>query len=106
MDNYYTQRDLALHSIPYLLRAIIGYFAHRGIKATLNGQGTGRYTATEVRVFRDGIWASFEELLQQRRNDMGKQDGKEPFWVMGGKEPTEEDACLYGFIVGGMVSPA
>lgn len=108
LDNYYVQRDYALWSMPFPLRVVIGLLVHRKISGMLQTQGTGRYSADEVRGFRVEVWEAFDDLLGESIQKVAarkKTDGaKEPFWCLGGEGPTEADTCLYGFIVSAMVS--
>ena len=108
LDNYYVQRDYALWSIPFPLRVVIGLLVHRKISGMLQTQGTGRYSADEIRGFRGEVWEAVDDLLGesiQKAAARKKTSGaKEPFWCLGGEGPTEADTCLYGFIVSAMVS--
>lgn len=105
LENYYVQRDKALWSIPYPVRVIVGWLVHRKMNQMLQVQGTGRYTADEIRLFRREIWEAVNELLESSLRKLGGQvhDG-EPFWCLGGTGPTEADTVLYGFIVSVLVS--
>ena len=100
VDNYYVQRDKVLSSQPLPLRVAIGYLIYRKISATLHGQGTGRYSRDEVRAFREEVWQALSDLLEESSRQSGAQRGsREPFWVLGGAQPTEADTSLFGFIV-------
>ncbi|OKL61399.1 hypothetical protein UA08_03845 [Talaromyces atroroseus] len=103
-DNYYTMRDGIMASIPYPLRVVIGYIAWRQCNATLHGQGTGRFSADEINSFREKIWSSFDNLLADARHKTAS--GQKLFWALGGKEPSEADTALFGFIVAGLVCDA
>jgi hypothetical protein len=46
--NYYTMRDHILATLPWPMRVLMGNLIYRGAIKTLNGQGTGRYTAEEI----------------------------------------------------------
>lgn len=102
--NYYAMRDHILQALPYPVRVVVGLIVHRGAKATLHGQGTGRYGADEIAAFRREIWESINELLLEARRNSG--EGKDPFWVFGGGQPSEADAALFGFIVSVLISTA
>ncbi|KAK8018963.1 hypothetical protein PG991_008153 [Apiospora marii] len=67
-QNYYTMRDHIFGAMPYPLRVVIGLLAHRGMVATLHGQGTGRYTAEEIAAFRLEIWEAVDALLTASRD--------------------------------------
>lgn len=70
----------------------------------LQSQGTGRYTADEIRLFRREIWDSVNELLESSLRQAGQNvHWDEPFWCLGGAGPTEADMVLYGFIVSVLV---
>ncbi|KAK8131780.1 glutathione S-transferase [Apiospora sp. TS-2023a] len=123
-QNYYTMRDHIFAAMPYPLRVVIGLLAHRGMVATLHGQGTGRYTADEIASFRLEIWKSINALLTASRDKAraralagGSKPGmvwegeaggkeKEPFWVLGGEGPTEADATVFGFVVSVLICTA
>ncbi|KAF7879832.1 uncharacterized protein EAF02_008002 [Botrytis sinoallii] len=89
MGNYYVQRDKVLGSIPYPMRVLIGFLAYRQIKATLYGQGTRRFTS--------------EDLGRKPISDAAPAK-KDPFWCLGGDQPTQADASLFGFIISILVS--
>lgn len=101
--NYYAMRDHILQALPYPVRVVVGLIVHRGAKATLHGQGTGRYGADEIAAFRREIWESVSELLLEARRTSASSD---PFWVFGGGQPSEADAALFGFIVSVLISTA
>ncbi|KAJ9629796.1 hypothetical protein H2203_002177 [Taxawa tesnikishii (nom. ined.)] len=105
LDNYYVQRDKALASVPFPMRILIGQSVHRKVKRTLYGQGAGRYTDAEIDAFRTEIWSSLNDMLSGVRayaqsstvNQEGNSEvamGREPFWCLGGEEPTEADVTL------------
>ncbi|KAK5227373.1 hypothetical protein LTR72_003363 [Exophiala xenobiotica] len=101
LENFYVQRDKALWSIPYPMRIVIGYFVHRRIAHTLQGQGTGRFNDEELRALKTEIWEYVDNILAQR---LQRVSVSEPAWILGGKDPTEADATLFGFIVSVLVS--
>ncbi|KAI1775343.1 hypothetical protein F4818DRAFT_416348 [Hypoxylon cercidicola] len=105
IQNYYTMRDHVLWPIPYPVRVLVGILAYRKTTATLYGQGTGRFTAEEIAVFRREIWEGFSELLVASRSSSKDDDG-EPFWALGGSNPTEADASLFAFIVSVLICTA
>ena len=75
---------------------------------TFQGQGTGRFSAEELRKSRRQIWEGMEGLLveaKRKARQAGAGDG-EVFWALGGKEPTEVDTVLYGFIVAVLICTA
>jgi hypothetical protein len=101
-------RDHALWKIPYPVRVIVGLLVFRNQTAMLQGQGTGRFTDEELTQFKTEIWGTIAELLQASKAkglSRGRKDD-EPFWVLGGDEPTEADPTLFGFIVSVLVSTA
>lgn len=103
--NFYVQRDKALWALPYPMRVVIGYMIHRGITQTLHGQGTGRFSDEEVKKFRADVWQSIDNVLKQRLKPSSSRSTKtEPAWVLGGEQPTEADATLFGFIVSALLS--
>jgi hypothetical protein len=85
-----------LHTIPYPIRLLVGYIVHSKITRTMYGQGTGRYSAEELDVLRGEAWTSLDDLVAQSKSR----------WVLGGEEPTEADATLFGFLAATMTSLA
>lgn len=106
-ENYYAMRDHSMGVIPYPIRIVIGILAYRKIMATMHGQGTGRFTGPEIARFREDIWKDISSLLvESKKKSAAVKDKSTCFWVLGGKEPTEVDATLYGFITGCLVCHA
>ncbi|EAW12281.1 glutathione S-transferase family protein [Aspergillus clavatus NRRL 1] len=103
VDNYYTMRDHILSTLPAPVRVLVGLLIYRGVRATLHGQGTGRFTADEIRVFRREIWERVNGLLVAAK---AAWRGGEPFWVLGGEGPSEADFTVFGFIVSVLVCDA
>ncbi|KAI1324364.1 hypothetical protein F5Y16DRAFT_308370 [Xylariaceae sp. FL0255] len=103
-QNYYTMRDHVLWPIPWPIRVLVGLLAYRGNVATFHGQGTGRLTADEIDTFRLEIWSSFADLLLDSKTK--SQDKAGPFWVLGGAQPTEADASLFGMLSSSLISTA
>ncbi|KAI0444224.1 hypothetical protein F4803DRAFT_512414 [Xylaria telfairii] len=104
-QNYYTMRDHVLWPIPWPVRLLVGSMAYRNTVTTLHGQGTGRFTAEEIALFRREVWESCADLLLESRTKTHTAAG-EPFWVLGGPEPTEADATLFGFVSSTLLSTA
>ena len=79
------------------------------MKSALDGQGTLRFSAEEIDVFRREGWGSVNELLRvakNRQQDGGKGDDGKPFWIMGREEPTEADTTVFGFVSSLLVNEA
>ncbi|KAI0451320.1 hypothetical protein F5B21DRAFT_507354 [Xylaria acuta] len=104
-QNYYTMRDHVLWSVPWPVRVFVGSMIYRNTVATLHGQGTGRLTAEEIAVFRREIWESCADLLLESQTKTRPATG-EPFWVLGGPQPTEADATLFGFVSSALLATA
>ena len=51
---------------------------------------------------REEIWLTLEELLRQRRTEIGRGEG--PFWVLGGEKPIEADAVVFAFAISVLIS--
>ncbi|KAF2787304.1 hypothetical protein K505DRAFT_329772 [Melanomma pulvis-pyrius CBS 109.77] len=106
IQNYYVMRDYALSAVPYPLRVVVGMLAFRGNVRKLHDQGTGRFSDAEIRGFIEEIWTGVDGLLEDsRRMNLGRPEG-ECYWVLGGEEPTEADATVYGFVASVLVSKA
>jgi hypothetical protein len=107
-ENFYTQRDKALGALPYPLRVIVGYMIYRSHTQTLYGQGVGRFNDDEARRFREEIWTTLEDLLNERRKvAIQRNEGKDQgscFWCLGGERPTDCDTTVFGFIVSTLVA--
>jgi hypothetical protein len=81
--------------------------AYRKTMATLHGQGTGRFSGLEIAAFRESIWRDISSLLvESRTKSASSKDESECFWLLGGDQPTEADATLYGFIIGALICHA
>jgi hypothetical protein len=101
MENFYVMRDQGpLAAIPYPMRFFIGWMVHSKISRSLYGQGTGRYTAAELNSLRQEAWTSLDELVAKNTDRSGIH------WILGGQNPTEADACLYGFLASTLTSSA
>ncbi|KAE8446324.1 hypothetical protein EG329_012071 [Mollisiaceae sp. DMI_Dod_QoI] len=106
-ENYYTMRDHSLWSIPYPMRIFIGLLAYRKTMTTLHGQGTARFSGTEIATFREKVWNNINSLLViSRKKLVDSKDETQCFWLLGGNKPSEADATLYGFIIGALVCTA
>lgn len=101
IDNYYTMRDYALAKVPFPQRYVVGYLAHRAIVQKLLLQGTGRFSKDEIHAFRREIWMRLNGMLEESRQIAR---AAECFWVLGGEDPTEADATVYGFAVSTLVA--
>lgn len=108
-------RDHILWSLPYPMRVLVGLLIYRNTTNTLHGQGTGRHTAEEIAAFRAEIWETLAGLLAasrtkqaggSTRSTRSKKADDEPFWALGGEEPTEADTVLFGFIVSVLICTA
>lgn len=116
MENYYTMRDHVLSSIPWPVRVVVGQLIYRNARATLYGQGTLRFTKEEVQASKKEIWQAISDALvsARSRSDLMTAEHKgasnpnfaNPFWILGGSEPTEADGTLFGFIVSVFLSTA
>ncbi|EFY88372.1 glutathione S-transferase [Metarhizium acridum CQMa 102] len=91
--------------------AVAGWLARRAVSSGLYQQGTARLTDDEVRLLKEEAWDSLNALLTESVKTSSRQrsktnDDDAPFWVLGGYEPTEADATVYGFIAGALVCTA
>jgi hypothetical protein len=103
INNYYTMRDYTMAKVPFPQRTIFGYLGYRGIVRKLHDQGTGRFSEEEIRRFRREIWESVNAFLEESRKSAGKEGC---FWVLGGDQPSEADATVFGFIVSALIADA
>ncbi|KAK3936238.1 hypothetical protein QBC46DRAFT_395557 [Diplogelasinospora grovesii] len=117
IDNYYAMRDHVLWNLSYPMRVVVGWFIYRKQVTLLHDQGTGRFESRDITRFKEEIWETISNALaevvnirKQHARASGRDDGsgsdREPFWFLGGKEPTEVDATLYGFIVSVLICTA
>ncbi|OBT44859.1 hypothetical protein VE00_04998 [Pseudogymnoascus sp. WSF 3629] len=94
ITNFYTMRDIGpLSTIPYLPRLIIGQIVYSKTIRTLHGQGTGRYSPAEIAALRLETWTVLDGMVGEG-------------WVLGGRGPTDVDACLFGFLVSSLTASA
>lgn len=111
VKNFYAMRDHAMWSIPWPMRVLVGALAYRGNVRKLFDQGTGRFSDEEILGFKTEIWEGIEEMLRESRETKRRVGGKDGeaegcWWVLGGEQPTEADAVLYGFVVSVLVCDA
>ena len=105
-DNYTTMRDEVMAPIPYPIRLVVGWLARRANIATMWGQGTGRYSNEEIRMFEEEVVEDVASLLTEAKSKNTRKNPEDPFWVLGGEEPTEADTTLFGSLVGALVCTA
>ncbi|KAL6721248.1 hypothetical protein ACLMJK_000350 [Lecanora helva] len=98
-ENYYNMREKTLCTLPYPLRVLVGLMIYRKVNKMLVMRGINRYTADEIRSFRDEIWSSVNVLLGESKGKTTQNEKSKVFWILGGDEPTEADATLFGFIM-------
>ncbi|RAH86866.1 glutathione S-transferase [Aspergillus japonicus CBS 114.51] len=103
IENYYEMRKHALSALPYPVKVAVGYYIYRRQREMLYNQGTLRFTLKELKGFKEDVWTSISELLVSRK---AQKQGDGPFWVLGGEEPTEADAVLFGFLAASLVCSA
>lgn len=96
-------RSNVLGEVPWPLQLLVGWLARRRVTVGLHGPGAGRLTGEEVLTFQEEAWEAVNALLSKARQSVG---GDGLFWIVGGSEPTEVDATMYGFIVGALVCDA
>ncbi|KAK8006926.1 hypothetical protein PG989_000916 [Apiospora arundinis] len=102
-DNYVTMRSTVMSAIPYPLQLVIGLLAYKKTTASLNGQGTGLLTHDQMMELQEEGWEALNaQLAQARQQSNAASRPDEPFWILGGQQPTEADATLMGFIVAGL----
>ncbi|CAI7645120.1 unnamed protein product [Penicillium pancosmium] len=104
IENYYTMRAKILGGLPWPAQVIVGNLAYNKQVRTLRGQGTGTFSAEEITVFRANIWETLNALVSAAQAQYQGREG--PFWLWGGKTPTEADATLFGFIVSALICEA
>ncbi|KKY18794.1 putative glutathione s [Phaeomoniella chlamydospora] len=96
VENYYVMRSNTFAAVPYPMQVVIGLLAYRKMAQSLYGQGTGRFSIEEIKSFRREAWEHINALLNESRRSASDKDAA--FWVLGGKQPSEADATLFGFI--------
>jgi hypothetical protein len=81
--------------LPWGQRHVVNYLLCNYAGVLLWGQGMGRHKPGEVVAM---IEETVESLgvLAETSMAKGKGDSTEPFWILGGKTPTEVDFCLFG----------
>lgn len=103
MDNYYTQRDLVLHSLFHPVKILVGLLVYRNQKQMLHSVGIGRYSTEQCKALREEIWFNLNKMLEE---SFRTAEPGEPFWCLGGSSSTEADAALFGFVSSVLLSPA
>jgi hypothetical protein len=105
MEHFYVMRDQGpLSGIPYPMRLLVGWIVHSTITRTLHGQGTGRYSPAELKSLRLEAWTALDELVAAAAPKRAGSKGIS--WVLGGQNPTDADACLFGFLAASLATPA
>ena len=100
-------RSHFLSALTYPVQLVVGLLAYRKVQQTLYGQGTGRFSAEEIRSFRQQVWEYVHALLIASKGKSSEAgDGDAIFWVLGGDGPTEADTVIFGFIVSALVCTA
>jgi hypothetical protein len=80
-------------------RHIAAFLVCRLAGVILYFQGTGRHTPDEVKQMRReaiGVLVDLAEAAYAKT----EKSSKDPFWIIGGKEPTEADFTLFGYLSG------
>lgn len=93
-------RDKILAFLPWPARVVVGNMVYNKNLRNIEGQGTGKFNAEEIAAFRNDIWDTLNAALAEAH---AKKRSGDPFWVLGGEEPTEADAVVFGFISAGLV---
>lgn len=99
-------RGHVLGSLIYPAQIMIGLLIYRKVMATLQGQGTGRFSPEEIAAFRLEIWESFDALLKSSKTNCQVKDDNVSFWLLGGDGPSEVDMVFYGFIISVLIATA
>lgn len=100
---YYKMRDHALWAIPYPMRVLIGILAYRGNVRKLHDIGVARYTDAERHEIVKEGWGGINDMLEESKRKAGD---KQCFWILGGIDPTEADATVFGFATSILVCDA
>ena len=78
-------RSHVLSALTYPVQLVVGLLAYRKVQQTLYGQGTRRFSAEEIRSFRQQIWEYVHALLiASKRKSSETGDGDAIFWVLEG----------------------
>jgi hypothetical protein len=99
-------RDHVLSSLPYPAQVFVGLVIYRRAIYTLHGQGTGRFSIDEIASIRQEIWENVDALLRASKSKSTASKSDEPYWILGGNEPTEADIVVFGFIVSVLICSA
>lgn len=93
-------RDKILAFLPWPVRVVVGNMVYNKNLRIIEGQGTGKFNADEIAAFRTDIWDTLNAALADSHS---KTRNGGLFWALGGEEPTEADAVVFGFISAGLV---
>ncbi len=107
-------RSKILGALPWLHQVIVGNIIYRKMVRTLEGQGTLKFSTDEIFCLRFEVWETINDHLTTVREKINERmttasrskDQDCPFWVLGGDDPTEADATVFGFIVSSLVCDA
>jgi len=97
-ENFHvTQRLGPLAGLSWGVRHVAAFFVWQYSRLMLYFQGTGRYAPDELkRLRREAVGT----LADYAGAAMAKAAGgaSEPFWILGGEQPTEADFTLFGYL--------
>jgi len=97
-------RDKLFGHLPSLGCRVAGFFTFQYLRLMLYFQGTGRHQPEEVRHFTEEAIGAIAGLAKSAQEKAGNESSA-PFWILGGKKPTEADFTLFGALAGYLVTP-
>jgi hypothetical protein len=83
--------------LPAGIRHVVGNIFYLFANLTVYFQGTGRHSLEEVRQLRVEAIAALGDYATAAKATAGP-DPDAPFWILGGKMPTEADFTLFGYL--------
>lgn len=89
----------------WMIRPIVASLAWQYSRVMLWGQGTGRHKPEEVKQLQEEAMEALANYATAALEKAAGSDPKEPFWILGGKTPTEADFTVFGFLAGVLCGP-
>lgn len=96
-------REKLYGHLPFGVKQIMGILTRQFVNLMLYFQGTGRHECLTVRHFTEEAIAAMAGFAETAYEKSGSRSSA-PFWILGGKKPTEADFTLFGALSGYLVN--
>lgn len=88
--------------VPGFIRGIAGFSVYNYCRLMLYFQGTGRHSVEEAKKLKQTAIETLGNYSaaahEKRLETKATSDNYEPFWILGGDQPTEADFTVFGFL--------